>query len=370
MKIVLTVVADEVGGAERYLELLADELADRGVEVAFVGRAPFVPPGQVRDVAVGPKWSRRTLFTSVLRARRDRSRLLRAVLAEKPDLVHLQFKREQVLLSKPLARRGVPVIWTEHGVWPGGVFGRGLGFIYRRASRHVRSIICVSRPVAASLREDVGVRGGLLHVIDNPVDPEVYFPDAQSRAETLEGLGIGSESVVVVTTSRLETAKGIDRAIESIRHLPAPFHLLVVGDGQARHDLEVAAGGDLTGRVTFTGFRDDVAAILRACDVFLLPSTTQAREGSPLSLLQAVATGLPHVVTRDSGVADVLVDTGVRVAEPTAAGIASAVQDAHQRRADLSAMALQAAERYTTTIWADEHHEAMRFAAATPRGSA
>lgn len=359
--VVFAIGATEIGGAERYLELLMDAADTAGYRTSLIGRYPALASQDFVALNIGPKWSGRTLLRSALNAYAERRRYLKAIQAADPAVVHLQFKREQILLTKPLSKAEA-VVWTEHGVWPSGLYGHVLGFLYRRASRHVHRIICVSEAVASSLAEEVGIARAKLTVVDNPVDLETYRPagtdEERASARALLPGGLAESTTVLVTTSRLEQPKGIDLAIDAVAGLPDDVHLLVLGTGSEVKSLKAQASSlGLDQRVTFAGFRDDVDVLLRAADIFLLPSRASAREGSPLSLLQAVATGLPAVVTEESGVASILTDAGVIPCETTAEAIAAAIRHAAKHRSELSSKALTAAPRFSKERWAARHVE-------------
>jgi len=182
------------------------------------------------------------------------------------------------------------------------MYGRALARAYVEASRYVEAIVCVSDEVRSSLLA-LGVESSKLHVIENAIDARAYAFDGRRRAELRHELGFTDSRKVLITTSRLETAKGIDRVIRALGALSSPTSLLVVGDGEAREPLTKMAR-DVGVDVRFLGFRSDVAALLSAADVFVLPSRRSAREGLPLSMLQAAASGMPVIVTSDSGVVE------------------------------------------------------------------
>lgn len=91
-------------------------------------------------------------------------------------------------------------------------------------------------------------------------------------------------------------------------------HLTIVGDGPERPRLEAAArAAGLSGRVSFLGSRreDEVAALMRDCDLFVLPSliaTSGRMEGVPVVLMEAMASGAPVVATRLSGIPELVID--------------------------------------------------------------
>ena len=351
MRIAFVISTLEIGGAERYLEQLADGLRDRGIDPVIIGNLA----GRDIDVpvAIGPKWSRRTLLSSALHARREAREYLQAIRQSKPDVIHFQFKREQILLTRR-ASKIAPVVWTEHGTWVPGLYGRALASLYRRAAKFADRIICVSEPVADSLAGPVRVDRSMLHVIDNPVDRRVFYPDELVRASTRMKYGVSSTTKLIVTTSRLEHAKGLDLLIEAMNVLPSDYSVIVAGLGTYEAELRKRAMY-LGERVRFTGFVADVENLLRAADVFVLPSRAEAREGSPLSLLQAMATGLPQVATVDSGVGPIVGSVGTVMTGSAPHDIAAAIAAAYHEKEPLGKRGLLAAERFDIAPWLDKH---------------
>ena len=119
-----------------------------------------------------------------------------------------------------------------------------------------------------------------------------------------------TDTLVAVVLGALERRKGQDVLLEAARAVPT-MHVVFCGDGSERASLERAARR-LGGRVTFAGFRQDVAACLAAADVVVLPSR---HEGLGVAALEAMAAERPVVASRVGGLAEVVVEgeTGVLV---------------------------------------------------------
>ena len=138
------------------------------------------------------------------------------------------------------------------------------------------------------------------------------------------------EGEVVSTVGRLTAIKQhrlfldvVARAAAERPHLLA----LVVGDGELRGELEAyAAHLRIADRVRFLGWRRDLATIYGATDVFLL---TSRNEGTPVALIEAMASGVPGVSTDVGGVKDVIPSPalGRLVSSGNAAGLAAAVTE-------------------------------------------
>ncbi|MEV0427131.1 glycosyltransferase family 4 protein [Micromonospora sp. NPDC050495] len=284
-------VSDTAGGAEAHTVALGQGLRDRGHDVVLYGRCPGWDEHGLtrREIGLGPKWSRRTMATGLLRVPVERRRT--QTIADS-SLYHLQFKREQIALTAPLSRRA-PVVWTEHGRWMGGPAGRLLLAGYARAAEHVSRVVCVSPAVADDLEPVIG-RDKLV-VVPNAIDSRRYAaPSAAARDALRRRLlpGHFRDRRVGVLAARLHFAKRHDRAIAAA--VASGSALLVVGDGPDRERLERLSAGNPD--VHFTGHREDVPDLLAASDLYLYCGAET--DGTPTAVLEAAAGGLPIVAFR------------------------------------------------------------------------
>lgn len=123
---------------------------------------------------------------------------------------------------------------------------------------------------------------------------------AGSRAE----LGLGVNDYVLLSVGDLNENKNHGVLIEALAKLPDNFKLLVAGEGPLRSLLlKEARHLGVDDRLMLLGFRNDVAVLLNACDLFCFPSK---REGLPVSLIEAMACGTPCLASGARGCADVL----------------------------------------------------------------
>jgi glycosyltransferase involved in cell wall biosynthesis len=280
--------SDLPGGAEAHTVALARGLAGRGHSPHLYGRCPgWSEAGlPVSALPLGPKWSGHHLTRNLRHLPTDHRQLRRIPPA---PVYYLQFKREQIVYTRSLARRG-RVIWTEHGRWLGGATGRALQPAYARAARSVSAIVCVSAAVADDLAPIVG-RDKLV-VIPNAIDTSRFsIPSAQRRAALRESLlpFPPGDGPVGLLASRLHSSKGHDRAISAA--LGAGLSLLVVGDGPDRERLQQMCAG--SGQVAFLGWREDIADLMAAADVYLYSGGPT--DGMPMAVLEALAAGLAVV---------------------------------------------------------------------------
>lgn len=244
--------------------------------------------------------------------------------ALRPDVLHCQDRRAG-LVGRLVGRViGTPrVVYTVHGV-PDGlsdrVAGNALAAPRRRRDRLYyvtgerllgralpAQLVVPCAAVADYLAGEVGFDRRQVRVVPNGVDEGRFAPGAAQRAAG-QGTGAGRHRpVTALWLGAMERVKRVDWLIRLTAAIPG-LSVLLAGDGpeQPRARL-MAADLGVADRVCFLGFVADPAEAFAAADLFVLPS---AAEACPLSLLQAMAAGLPVVATRVGGVPE-LVRQGV-----------------------------------------------------------
>ncbi|NLG33942.1 MAG: glycosyltransferase family 4 protein [Lentisphaerae bacterium] len=168
----------------------------------------------------------------------------------------------------------------------------------------VNAIVCVSDAVRRYLRR-FDIPDSRLNVIWKGHDPAWYSPAPRAA---LAELGIPPDAVTVVFTGNMRPVKGADVLLDAVRDIdPAAesLHLLLFGEIRDRH-LKKEVGRHP--HIHFLGFRPDAAALAGACDIAVMPSIE--REGLPKAVLEAMAQGIPPVVTDVGGMPE-LVEDGI-----------------------------------------------------------
>jgi glycosyltransferase involved in cell wall biosynthesis len=146
--------------------------------------------------------------------------------------------------------------------------------------------------------------------------PTSQMPDA---------MPVKSDQPFVLTVARLDPQKGLAYLLSAATCVPGAM-FLVAGDGPERGALEAESRRlGLAERVRFLGHREDVPALLRRCDVFVLPSLF---EGLPVSVLEAMGAAKPVVATAISGTDEAVVhgETGFLVAAGDPVALAEAIR--------------------------------------------
>ena len=217
------------------------------------------------------------------------------------------------------------VLHTFHGHVLEGYFSpvRSAFFIWieRILARLATRLIVVSEEVGRALIRLKIAEADRIKVVPLGFDLERFVVSDEERQRLRVALrselSIPLDRRVVTFVGRVVPIKRVDRLIAIAHRIRQreDVHLLIVGDGELRPQLESSASARALGdRVTWTGFRRDLVAIYCASDVVALTSDS---EGTPVSLIEAQAAGVP-VVTTDVGGARDVVEDGVngRVLDP------------------------------------------------------
>lgn len=207
------------------------------------------------------------------------------------------------------------IVYTEHSIWeaaqtPG---------MWRRISKllltKTDAVVGVSPEIAAFIKNKYGLAEQRVHAISNGIDTQIFVPQKGDNFFR-KTIGLEEDHIAIGMTGNFRRVKNHALLIRSFSLISPQFphvRLVLVGQGFSgdtentekdihalirRHGLEE--------RVLFLGYRDDVHRVLQCLDIFCL---TSFREGLPLSLIEAMACGLPVVGTDVEGIR-IVIDPG------------------------------------------------------------
>lgn len=251
-------------------------------------------------------------------------RLWRLFRERAPAIVHTRNLAALEASSAAWAAR-VPVrIHGEHGRDVGDLDGSNRTYrLVRRMHRpFVDHYVALSDDLARYLTDAVGVPATRMTRIVNGVDTSMFIP-ARTRAAPRGFPFTDPAHCVFGTVGRLQAvknqtllARAFVRALDIAPELRPRMRLVVVGDGPlAPQIVEILLRANAEDLAWLPGARDDVADVLRALDVFVLPSLA---EGISNTILEAMASGLPVVATRVGGNGELVVDGETGALVPTA----------------------------------------------------
>jgi glycosyltransferase involved in cell wall biosynthesis len=326
--IAFVITTTDFGGTEEFLDQLVARLDPRRfAPVVF----SLCPPGRVARQLAARGVAVETLGMSARARPREllagARRLARQLDERRVELVHSFLYRGNVV-ARGGARgpgRGAPAVWGQHSL-----IATSEGWLTAMAARWTRPladrVVAVADAVRDALITIDHVTPERIAVIGNGVDSARFRPADGGLAR--RALGLAPEAVVVGTVGRLVPEKGQCHLLEAValgRRRGLPLELVVAGEGPERAALTALAERlGIAGQVHLLGFQRNLQDLYPAFDLFALPSLEEA---SPIALLEAMACGLPAVVTPVGGVPAIVDrgECGLIVATASAGELARAI---------------------------------------------
>lgn len=360
-----------VGGAERQAERLSGWLAARGWNVSVLTRgAASLPSRETRDgfeiLRVRPRGpGKLKSLTFVLGAlwtlfrRRNDYKILHAHLSFGPAFAAVIAAR--LLGKRVIVKLGNSGEFGDIRVSQKTLRGRVRLFALRRWADAVIALDDAMKTEAL----EAGFDPRRLRRMNNGIE-FASFSSTRTKDEAKSSLGLDGK-IVVMFMGRLSEQKSLPtllNAFSAARKNSPALHLLLLGDGPSRPDLEFQAEKlGITANVTFAGSQRDVRPYLEAADIFALPSVS---EGISNALLEAMSAGLACVATPVGGNAEVLDNGACGVLLPPrdesawAAALAELGNDS-QRREHLGAAARsRVRERYDFSVVGGQYESLYR----------
>ncbi|MFH0849674.1 MAG: N-acetyl-alpha-D-glucosaminyl L-malate synthase BshA [Candidatus Bathyarchaeota archaeon] len=278
------------------------------------------------------------------------SEMSRVTVKHSLDLVHVHYSiphATAAYLSRGLT--GKPYVVTLHGS-DVTILGSDPSYepVNTFSVEQADAVTAVSRFMAEEAKHNLGVNKEI-RVIPNFVDTEVYYPAPCEVMEQPE------RDIVVAHVSNFRPVKRVDDLVYAmcmVTKMAPKAKLMLIGDGPERHRVErLIDKMDLRRNVVLTGYRSDVPDLLRCVDILVLPSET---ESAPLTILEAMSTGLPVIATNVGGIPEMVEDgrSGFLVPLKHPEDIAEKILELHGDREKLKRMGAAAREtvvkRYST----------------------
>lgn len=227
-------------------------------------------------------------------------RLIRLIKSLKIDIVHCHGYKADILGLLTARATGCRVIATCHNWTNATAALRRYSRLDLRALRSFDCAVAVSDPVFAQLLQ-AGAASTKIRRVDNGIDVSWY--SAERSAPT------NRAQPVLGVVSRLSTEKGIDVLIRALPQVVAVYPSLVcriVGQGPEHSALlDLASELHIAGHVCFEGFQSEIKSFLSECTIIALPSRT---EGTPLAVLEAMASRRPVIASAVGNVPNLLLD--------------------------------------------------------------
>ena len=353
-KIVRIIARLNVGGPAKHVVWLTSGLEAAGYRSLLV--TGTVPPGEedmsyfADEAGVKPLYIPEMSREISLKDAVTTWKLFRVLLRERPDIVHTHTAKAGtvgrvaglfyrwltpgVLIGRP---RQCRFVHTYHGHVFHGYYGRLKTGIFLNIERLLAKVVTDRLVVVSEQQRDeinktfrVG-RADQIRIIRLGLDLDVFSNYASRRAQFREELGIAEDVVLVGIVGRLTEIKNHEMFLESVARVKREqARFVIVGDGALRERLELKARSlGIEKDVIFAGSRKDPEYFYPALDIVAL---TSRNEGTPLTLIEAMANARPVIATLVGGVVDLLGDDrgiGVRPndVDAFAAGLRTLIED-------------------------------------------
>jgi sugar transferase (PEP-CTERM/EpsH1 system associated) len=301
INILHVVETSEPGGAETVLVEIATNLPARFRSLGCVFSQGWTSAAlEKRNVPVFEVPLRRSFDLSWVH------RLIQLIRQHKIHLIHSHEFTANCYSTLAARLAHIPIVCTVHGrnYYPQRYYRR---LAYRWVARNADALVAVSKNVSQFLQENIGIRHDTITTIWNGIDLKPFTTKEADRREIRRVLNIKPEDFVVINVAALFDVKAQEvllKAAAPILEQNRRTIFLIAGEGPREAYLkQLAMETGIANHVRFLGFRDDVPSLLRAADVFVLCSNF---EGLPLSVIEAMATGLPVVATNVGGIAELV----------------------------------------------------------------
>jgi len=196
----------------------------------------------------------------------------------------------------------IPIVTTAHNIYnPKSVVDR----MYTKGNL----VVAVSEQVRKSMIDDFKVNDGKVFTVHNGINIKRLKKNHESKHSIRSEYGLKKDCILIGAIAGLRKQKALNYFIEAAKLVSNEFSnvkFIIVGDGELREELgELSNNLNMSDKIIFTGFREDVPQIIKELDIFCLSSIY---EGLPISLLEALGNSTPVVVTAVGGIPELITD--------------------------------------------------------------
>jgi glycosyltransferase involved in cell wall biosynthesis len=315
-------------GAEQVNHAVAKGLAGAGHRVTVVQSIDENPlVAERRRLGIAHVWlefdSVSDMGDGFVRAATNHAEAEHIFAAARPDVIVFADAcvYSSLAARETAARLGIPFVTVVHrnrpGWWPERVPEPRAAVA--RALESADAVVAVCAEQLADLRGHFGLPAGKGQVIYNGRPAAFFRPrDPAVRARVRRSFDVPADCVVCLTTARLDAEKGFHYQLAAMQQLEAAGVLrklafVWAGSGGEQDTVPLFARFAAKARLRLLGSRSDVPDLLDGADIFVLPSRLEA---FPLSVIEAMAKGVPVVATAVNGVPEALGDTGRLLPDP------------------------------------------------------
>lgn len=393
LRIVRIIARLNIGGPAKHVSVLDAGLSRRGHKTLLLYGESGDSEGSLAHLVTEQELPAYTISTlsrrvSVWNDIRTFYSIVRHLFRTQPDVVHTHTAKAGIVgrlaamvfnIVRPHVNRCL-VVHTYHGNVFRGYFGSVVSWFVRFVERLTGFctdyVVVISEQQFTEIVRDLRiVPREKAQVIPLGLDLEHFFAVSPSSPSLREELAISRASLVFGFVGRLVMIKDLETLLRAFKIIQAKIEsavLLVAGDGPVRGKMvSLAQSLGVAGGVTFLGWRHDLPILYRTMDIFLLSSRN---EGTPVSVIEAMAAGLPVVATNVGGVPDLVKHehSGLLVPPGAPVALAEAVfrlaGDTHMRAALGVEGRHIARSRYTSERLVEDVDRLYRDGVAAKRG--
>lgn len=350
MKIFQVIPCFAFGGAEIMCENMLYSLNAAGHEVAAVSLFDYHSPITERIENAGIK-----IYYMGKRPGPDLTmtgKLKRLFAAERPDAIHVHLNA--VKYAVPAAHKnGIRCVYTVHNLAEKDASGIAREMNRRFFKKQMAIPVALTEKIKESVAATYGLAKDQIPTIFNGIDL------SRCRAKSSYATGDRVELLHVGRFFPQKNHRGLIDAFKIIKQARPEATLRLLGDGSLLEEIKAYAKEQgLEDSVIFEGAKADVYPYLSGADIFMLPSLY---EGMPITLIEAMGSGLPIVATAVGGVPDMLTDgQSARLTDCTPEAVAAAALEligSEELRAKYGRAALCDSERFSAKIMAERYLE-------------
>lgn len=323
MRILFVITGLGVGGAEKIVTSLADELANQGHDLVIAylrGEAIVTPKNHnIKLVSLDLNSPKNVLSSSF--------RLRKLIKTFKPDVVHSHLVHANIISR--LIRLTTPVpklITSAHNT---NEEGQLRILAYRLTDKLATVSTNVSQEAVDAFIDQKAVKKGRMLALYNSISTSEFSFSQEQRDSIRKELKVDTNTQLILAVGRLNEQKDYPNlliALSEITKSNSKFKLAIAGDGPLLQDLKnLTHKLGLDDKVLFLGVRNDIPALMSAADVFVLSS---AWEGFGLVVAEAMSCERVVVATDCGGVREVVGDAGLLVPPKDSLKLANSIKKA------------------------------------------
>lgn len=327
MKILHTNFLHGWGGQSNRIFIVCKGLLEKGVEVHL--SAPddsvLIEKSSHTDIKILHGLS----YASGIRLHKiipDVLKLRKYIIENKIDIVHLHGSQDSwVGAFACVGLHNVIVLRTKHNIFPmNDNFMNQLLY-----GKMIDGYVAISQAIKKQIKEKKYIKNKPIAVIHSAVDMDQFENISDEDVIKFKNdFGITRNNFLIGAVGRLRSEKGFEYLIKSIPNVVRKFpnvKFMIVGSGSLDADLkQLAKNTGVEDYIIFTGFRKDVPVVLKAFDLFVMPSIS---EGLGTAVLEAMACGKTIIASNIGGIPDSIKheETGILIPSATPSEISNAI---------------------------------------------